>query len=474
MNIKASKKDVIWNYVGIIMTMTSNLLLLPFMMKYVPGDYLGLWYIYLSIGGIVALFDFGLNPTFARNVAYCWSGAKELNPEGVSFVKEGDPNYILLSKVIDVCRRIYLIISSAALFVLLTVGFAYVFYVSKDIFDLTVVSSWLIYSLAVFLNLYYGYFATFLRGVGAVSVHNKINVFARTLQIIISIVLMIAGFGIIAVALAYLLFGFLLRFFSKRAFFNYRSIGEKIKNVSTKSTKTERKILFSTIWHNAWRDGVISLAAYLSGQASVLIGSFFLSLEDTGIYSISVQLVTAIAAISGAMYSAYQPSMQSAYVNNNKRESERLMAVAMTVYLEFFLMALFGLVSIGIPLLKIAKPSATFDVFAILGIGAYYLLYRRQTYYASFISNTNHVPYVKAYIISGICGVLLSVIFVVFFNMGIWGLIAGQFVPQLVYNCWKWPNEVYKLLDSSYARMFKIGNEQIFKALYCRIRGNVA
>lgn len=445
------------------MTMTSNLLLLPFMLKYVPGDYLGLWYVFLSIGGIVALFDFGLNPTFARNVAYCWSGAKKLNSEGVVFVDDHGPNYILLSKVIDVCKRIYLIIAFVALISLLTFGSTYIYFISKDIFDATVVVSWLVYSIAVFLNLYYGYFATFLRGVGAVSEYNKINVFARTIQIIVSIVLMFAGFGIIAVASAYLLFGFLLRYLSKRVFFGYKDIGKELEKNAVKTTKDERTKLFFTVWHNAWRDGVISLSSYLAGHASVLIVSFFLSLEETGIYSISVQLVTAIVTVSGALYSAYQPSMQSAYINRNNPECERLMGTAMTAYFEMFLVAMLGLVTLGIPLLQIVKPSASFDVFVILGIGLYNFLYRRQTYYASFISNTNHVPYMTAYIASSLIGIVLSILLVAFCNMGVWGLIIGQLVPQLMYNCWKWPSEVYSLLDSSCLKMLKIGNVQIFK-----------
>ena len=81
MQIRSSTSDVSWNYIGIIMSMGSNFLLLPFLIRFIDSEMLGLWYVYLSIGGIVTLFDFGFNPTLARNVAYCWSGAKQLNEE---------------------------------------------------------------------------------------------------------------------------------------------------------------------------------------------------------------------------------------------------------------------------------------------------------------------------------------------------------------------------------------------------------
>ena len=38
MQIRSSKSDVVWSYIGIIMSMASNFLLLPFLMKYVDSE----------------------------------------------------------------------------------------------------------------------------------------------------------------------------------------------------------------------------------------------------------------------------------------------------------------------------------------------------------------------------------------------------------------------------------------------------
>ena len=64
MKIKVSNKDIIWNYIGVIMTLGSNFLLLPFMMVYLDSNQLGLGYVSQSIGNIVVLFDFGFKETF--------------------------------------------------------------------------------------------------------------------------------------------------------------------------------------------------------------------------------------------------------------------------------------------------------------------------------------------------------------------------------------------------------------------------
>ena len=55
-------------------------------------------YIFASIGAIATLFDMGFAVTFARNITYCWSGAKQLKKEDVVFVENSEPDYYLMKK----------------------------------------------------------------------------------------------------------------------------------------------------------------------------------------------------------------------------------------------------------------------------------------------------------------------------------------------------------------------------------------
>ena len=470
MGIKSSKKDVTWNYLGIFFSMGSNLIILPFMMRLLDSDFLGLWYVFLSIGGIVALFDFGFNPTFDRNVAYCWSGVDYLTKEGaiVTDLQTKKPNFVLLKKVLKLCRLIYLLISLIALVILAGGGTFYIFYVARDIYGYEVVVSWALYVLAVFLNLYYGYFATFLRGVGAVAEYNKISVAARIIQIAATIVLLYLGLGIIAASIAYLLYGCILRLLSKNVFYRYKGIGDELKRVKIEGDSNELKSLFSTIWHNTWKDGLVAVSNYGAGQASTLITSLFFSLELTGIYSISLQLVTAIATVSAALYTAFQPSMQSAYANDRKEDSKKLMAVSMIVFTSIFWLGVLALSTVGIPILKFIKPEHTYDRVVIITLSVYIFFFNRQSYYASFISNTNHIPYVIPYIVSSAVGLGLALLFV-YYDLGIFGLILGQFIAQLAFNVWKWPHEVYKMLDSNWLDFIKTGFREILGKIRRRV-----
>ena len=156
MQIHITKADALWSYAGTILSMGANFLILPFLMYFLDADMLGLWYIFVSIGTITQLFDFGFAVTFARNITYCWSGAKELKKEDVVFSDGGEPDYELMKEVLSTSKFVYAVLSGIALFFLVTLGTFYVLSLTKHIKGSIPVISWLIYAFAVFLNLYYG------------------------------------------------------------------------------------------------------------------------------------------------------------------------------------------------------------------------------------------------------------------------------------------------------------------------------
>lgn len=463
--MRVTKLDIIWNYLGTIMNLSSNLLLLPFMIIFLDSENLGLWYVFLSIGAIVILFDFGFNPTISRNVAYSWSGAKELTKTGVSFVSNNEPNIFLLKKIIYTCKRIYLLISLSALLILLTICTQYINIISVDIEGNTHIIAWIIYCIAVFLNLYFGYYTSLLRGVGAISQYNKAIIIARSIQIIASIILLLSGFGLVAVSLAYLAYGLLLRIFSKRYFYKYENIDSRLENENLVLDSKDIKNTFNIIWHNAWRDGLVSISSYFANQAPILLCSIFFSLTITGIYSITIQLIAAISSISGALYTSYQPSLQSAYISDNGEKLKKLMSIAMTTYCLVFWVGVILLLTIGIPLLNLISNEVLLSIPVLIAVAIYDFLLKHHSYYASYISNTNRVTYMKPFLVSSCTGIILSILLIQTTNIGIWSIILGQFIVQLLYNNWMWPYRVMKSLNTNPLEMFTQGMKEIFKLI---------
>lgn len=95
MEVKITKKDVVWGYLAQFFNIGANILLLPLILHLLPSEVLGIWYIFLAISGFALMLDFGFQPTFARNVTYLLSGATKLKAEGVDDEHEklDHPNY---------------------------------------------------------------------------------------------------------------------------------------------------------------------------------------------------------------------------------------------------------------------------------------------------------------------------------------------------------------------------------------------
>lgn len=460
MRIKIEKKDVIWNYLGTFMSLASNIIMLPFLIYFLDGNMLGLWYIFTSIGAIATLFDFGFGVTFARNITYSWSGVSSLKKEGAEFTQNQEIDYKLMKNVLLTCRRIYLIIAGAALILMLTAGTGYLLMITTELNDKTYLVAWIIYALSIFLNLYYGYFASFLRGVGAINQANKNTINARCIQIVATVITLFLGWGLIGACVANLLYGTIFRYLGKKKFYNYKDIGKNLANVTSSVSKAEMKELFITVWHNAWREGVITICNYLSNQASTLICSMYFSLAETGIYSLGVQIASAISTVAAALYSAYQPALQESYVIRDKEKTRNIMSLIVFAYIVIFVVGFLGAAFVGLPLLRLIKPESIVSVPVLLGISVYQFILKFRNCYTSYFSCTNRICYMKAFLVAaGIC-VALSFGLIGGLQWGIWGLIVAQIISQAIYNMWVWTVRAHREMEMSFSDIFTRGWSQ--------------
>lgn len=456
MQASVNKSDVIWSYLGTAFSMLSNLITIPMVIYFLDSDLVGLWYIFVSIGAIANLFDFGFTVTLARNITYVWGGARHLFKLGVETVHNEEPDYGLMKGILDTSKRIYFIISIVVLALLATVGTAYIFYKSQELEGSLHLYAWGVYAIGTFLNLYYNYYDSFLRGVGAIDIANKNRVIARCLHLLLMLVLLLCGAGILGASIAYLVYGIVFRLLGKKRFYEYKGIGENLRAVKKETSKEESSNLFKVVWYNAWRDGLIQFSQYCCEQFSVLICSFYLSLAQTGIYSIAVQISVAIATLSSVLYATYQPSLQTAYVNNDTPKIRESLSIILFVFcISFFVGSVLAVV-LGIPVLRWIKPETVVSVPVLLGCCLNQFILKYRNCYTSYFSCTNRLIYMPAFVISAIGCVILSFVFMGPFKWGVWGLLLAQVISQVVYNFWYWPHKAKAELSINSISMLKM------------------
>lgn len=456
--VVVSRYDVIWNYIGTIVSMAGNFLLLPLLLMYLSEEEIGLWYIFIALSGFASLLEFGFTPTFARNIVYCVSGARKLSRSGFDqeSVQEG-VDWHFLRTVLWTTRLVYVVIAIFALSLCLTLGTNYIHRVASGVEWSHVVLPWLVFVAAIFMNLYFLYSLVFLRGVGDVAGENKAKTYARFSQLAVTAVLLIAGFGLLGASLGFLSNGFLLRLFAARYFKAHTDVQDGIRSDNRKIVTAEIKEVLSAVSYTAWRDGVVSVAWYGATQATTIICSLYLGLTETGTYSIMLQLATATYNISSAYMRSCFPTWQSAYARNDIETQRWVVCRGMSCYYASYLVATFGIIMVVFPVLPYFKENFILDIPLYLGVSVYNFLLNHHSLFCSLIVGTNRIPYFKTYIISSVVGVVLSSFLCSNAGMGAWGLVIGQALPQLAYNNWYWPSFVLKELNLSLGELISEG-----------------
>lgn len=461
-NISTSKADVIWNYIGTIVSMASGFVLLPLLMRFLTPDELGLWYVFVAVSNLAMLFEFGFNPTFARNIVYVISGARRLTREGCDFDSvESGVDWHLLKTVIRASRLVYAAIAIAVTLVLATLGTLYVGAVSSQVPDPSRWISWAIFVTSVFLNLYFLYSITLLRGYGDVAGENRAKTFSRLAQLAVSAMLMLAGMGLVGASLGYLANGLLLRVFASFQLRKHGDIRAGLASDRTATTVAEVRLVLGTVSHVAWRDGFVQLACYASTQAMSIVGSLTLGLAETGTYSVLLQFGNAVYNFAGAYPKSFFPAFQAAHASHDVERQQAIVSKGVVAYWGLFLFGVAGVSLVIMPLLPFIKEGFAPDLPLFLALCLYLGLWNQHSIFCNYIIGMNEIPYVRGYVCAALIGVPLSYVLSGPLGWGSWGLMIGQAISQAVYNNWKWPMYLASRLGTSYRVLFIQGIEAL-------------
>ncbi|BDU51419.1 O-unit flippase-like protein [Haliovirga abyssi] len=438
MDIKISKKDIIWGYLARITQIGTGLFLLPVILKKLTNEEIGIWYIFLTVTALVNLLDFGFQTSILRNVSYVYSGAKELKKNGINILFSEEIDYYLLKKLIFVSKKIYFFISIIAFFLLITLGNVYIYSIVKGLDKANYyIYVWNIYIFSATINFYYYYYTPLLLGRGLIKESNKSLVYSKLIYIFFSFLLLNLGYGLFGIAISNLIGALFNRILSNKYFFDNET---KIKLRKNKFiSKKELIDLFLIIFYNSKKMGLASLGAFLTLKANYLIGAKYLSLKEFGEFALTMQIFNIAVTTAMTLFNVYVPKLNNLRLKKTMQNfliiSSKLFIISMVLYsIEGIFIILFGnKIIMFISNKELLKESYLIIIFIM------YFLEVQHSIFAGLIMTNNTVPIVKSSILTGIFIIFLSFIFLKYFSIGILGLILSQFIGQLVYNNWKWP-----------------------------------
>lgn len=455
METKITKKDVFWGYIAQFFNIGAGVLLLPFILKLLPQDILGVWYIFLMIGSFAQMLDFGFQPTFSRNVSYIFSGATRLKARGIDREAEqlDHPNYDLLKSIIQTMQRFYGLVSIAMGGILFSIGTWYVLYCTKEVSgQQEIIWAWHIYGISIILGFFYSYYNSLLIGRGFVKEFNQLTIITKIVYIVIAAIGLVAGYGLIAVATANLLSIVINRILAT-IFFYKKGLRNKIRHAG------QLKInLLPIIWVNARKIGLGSIGGFFVQKGNLFFISMFLPLNVVAAFGLTTQIVNILSGVSPLYLNTHMPELYRHRISNNLTEIKRIFGESVFVYFILYGLGAIVILFAGNTILELFHSQTRLipflPLFLLLLVQ---FLEVNHSMAANLITTRNEIPYVKASLISGGCIGILSASSLAFTPLGIIGVILSTGIVQLCYNNWKWPLFVCQELQSNYYQFIKTG-----------------
>jgi len=437
------RKDIYWNYAATFLQIASSVLLWPLILRFLPQETIGIWAIFTSVTAIVSLFDFGFSSSFTRNVTYVFSGVKNLKATGLETGEnDAEIDYGLLKGLINVMRYLYSRMAFIMFVIFATAGTYYIYVVLKLYSGNKneIMIAWFILCLVNSYSLYTLYYDALLLGMGLIKRSKQIVLIGQIVFLSVSITLIFAGFGLVAITSAQAFSVILRRILTHRSVYK-KDIKEYLKKVIAR----EKKEIFNAVYPNAIKVGLTGVGSILVLRSQPIIGSLYLPLETIASYGITIQLISILTGVAQVYFLTYQPKIVQYRVQKNinaiKDVYVKSCLILVFIYISGGLVILF-FGSWGMNLIGSKTPLLPNMYIAIALLTAF--LEANHGIAGNFLLTKNQVPFFKAALVSGLTTIVLLFVFLKFLNIGVWSLILAGGIAQAIYQNWKWPLEVIK------------------------------
>lgn len=447
------RRDLIWGYAAQILNIGLGLIMLPVVVRYMSSAEVGLWFVFVTLISFAQLLELGFQPTLARNVAYVYAGTQKLTAFGLQENANGNLNISLLAALVGASRWIYRWVAFLAALVLLVGGTLYIAKLLPAEQDSTeVLAGWFVFVIGNIINFYYGYLNALLQGRGDVTMANKVVIASRSIQVLLGVIMVMAGFGLLGLGIASLLSTIVSRILARRYVFSRHH--PEMSGLT--ANKDEVKSLVKILWHNASRFGVVFLGVFLIWRANILIAASYLGLTDAASYGLAIQIFFLLNTIATVPFNLSLPRLSALRAQNKPEQVYQVFSTLLVSALLIYLVAALMVLFFGNYFLNVIGSATKLpNDLVLLGMVVVFLLEINHGTCSGFITTGNQIPFVRAAVITGGCIVIGSILLAPIF--GIAGLVMSQGFVQVAYNNWKWPKEVGKIFNVTYLKIIMDG-----------------
>ena len=384
---------------------------------HMPRELAGLWLLFWSLGSYLAFFDLGIGPTLSREI---------------SFLAANKDRLPAIEDLAATCLRIYLCVVALLLVVAVLAG-----WILLPTLKLQTISStdallaWFLFAAGACVNLFGNLSFAVLTGEGQVATERLTRALGMLVWLALSSYTLIAGHGLIGVALAWLVNAIVVRVLAI-AVLKVRVRGLSLSRGRWRTDVARRLARPSARW------ALTQLGALLILQTANVLIAWNLGPAAIPSYEAASRVIMALGAIALLSTNASVPFYSRAFAADDIVGLRRLLYRNVHQGLLTMAAAIAVLGAFAPELFSTWLGQGNFVGYAVLMAMAIMMtLEIHHVAHASLVMASGHIPFVRTAIVAGVLNLAFSLILIR--HLDLLGIALGTMVAQMLTNNWYAP-----------------------------------
>lgn len=412
------RAGVTWGFFSTGLRAMSAVVLLPLATRMVPTEQLALWYIFTTVLVFVISMDFGITNTASRQIAALWQSSETRIGEHLNSLRD----------YLAHLRLIYWILGISSLTVLSLAGGWWVWTRSAGMPDQSLVhEAWILFCPSFLFAVAGNQGRALLFGANRLNTYYLISCVAIVLQFGFTIVGLLAGLQLKALVLGNLVLFATMVITTPLGWKNMPAATPWVpRPLQPAIIRGLLKTSLGTFLNN--------LAAYLVLAANVLVASKYLPLSEMASYGLTLQIIV-LGSQASITWILVKHPLYASLSQSDLPSLQKMLISRLRLTLLTFLAGMAVILVAGNPLLQVVGAHTHFlPAPQMIVLAIFIMLYLHQSEFEALALCLGKNPFACNLLVSGIAG--LGLICVLSPRLGVWGVILGPLLTQLVFNNW--------------------------------------
>jgi hypothetical protein len=426
---RLTSSGVFWTGIVTLLRAAGFVLVLPVVLRRLPTDEVGLWYVYVGIAGFCGMIELGFAAVISRFASFYLAGLRHLpslQPFSPSSQEES-VNHSGLAGLVRASRQLYNVF---AVVLLLAMGFGgggWLLWKYREAFLQPMnLAAFAVFTAGTAWSMSGFFWTGMLFGINRVRDYQKAILGGLMLNYLIILVGVWLNWGILSLVVGQVALNIYQRLRSRAAF---------RKHCAIDAAAEPMPIRWRHFWPMTWRGGLMGYGIYLGYGAIALVCAQLFDLETAARYALSFQLVSMAYQLANGWIMVKYPHIASLYVQGHFAEIRAIMFRRIGLQMLSYVVLCAVAWKVAPLTLSFLKTKTNFfppwPLFLMMVAGAVDLYVNSIS---AVVQNGNRFPFVHSKLINGITAVVLA--FILGKWLGLNWLICAPFLAQLTYNGW--------------------------------------